>query len=643
MASTKRRCLSLISLVGAIWKMLLRPSIHTFFFWSCMIYFICGSSLLVLGPSADNFFCTVRPQRASGGKGCGNCSSKLLLCSKGGCWRHAFNVTFQSNASDAQEALYEAFQDASTDTVCNGLITRDVVDPVDMIAAIIRAEVLQNTPILASCKKFHCGIVKNALIRDSDLNSATGVCANVRGSKPRAQVDVCPCSFLLQSDRYWSLGELTSIPTVSPLGIQNSTWGAATASLFEVCGGQPFLVEMQSACEWWKIGYPRWCPTTTITSTTRTTTQSSSTTSTTVARRLEGPDEEDHPPGSPEAPVPAEAPPEAPEAAWEAAEAAAWSSAEDGGDGSSSYDDGVEDWRESVKDGVPGKVWSAAEIANAQMIVDTLLDKDKRCGGVEPCDDYPDGKPEEGDDEEGPVPELAREQQPRRLQTDPAASPTPAASTGVNNDDLDDYSVGDWGRCTCYQQCTNGVQTRLVECLADQCKSPKPAAVTSCRCAHCARCDIDMRLLVLGVIYFHQAFLALVVFICYLRASGQTEDDFIRLGLLQKVNGFYSKQLPPLLRWLVLVQLFQVVWLLVDTFLGGVAQDYIGNGSADCFASKDLRTGSTIVGILWVVQVFMGRFTKTYARKPDWLYAPERSAGGFVSKSFKKFFRCLGP
>jgi len=535
---------------SAFWRLIFQPSIHTFFFWSFCIYLVSGLLVLVTRPAAEDFFCKVRPQAARGGRGCENCSSKLLLCDKPACWMHANNVTFIANATDPAGSVYQDFQDAATDVTCNGLITSDVNNPLEMVVAVKREEVLQSTTVTTACRKYHCGVLRNALIRLPDLNSWTNECTNFYGSKPGAEASVCPCAGMLKARAdggYWNPGELETVPQSSIWGT-SSVWSVSTGAIFDVCGGAPFLQEMQAACANWTAPAPAWCPVAGVTATTGSATTTDSTTAASTsaaARRLEDQAE----------PMPTEALPS-------------------------------------------GEV------------------RQQRPAGT--------------DDSGG----ILDAEASRRLQT---------TAAGLQNSDLQDYEAGPWGRCTCYQQCTRGVRTRLVECLAEQCKSPKPADRESCICAHCAGCDVDLRLLVFMCIYFLQAAVAFYVFILYVRVLHQTEDDFVKLRLSMKCKGFFYKQLPPLLRVLVLLQLVQLLWLLFDTWLGSALQAGIGDLSKDCIASKDLCLCTVATACLWLFQVVMGRCTKQHSRKPDWLYAPERDSRVPVLKHLRRCFRCLGP
>merc|ERR1712039_1125323 len=131
-----------------------------------------------------------------------------------------------------------------------------------------------------------------------------------------------------------------------------------------------------------------------------------------------------------------------------------------------------------------------------------------------------------------------------------------------------------------------------------------------------------------------------------LRTLYHTEDDFIQLSLSQRISGFFYKQLPPLLRLLVLVQLFQVAYLAINVWIAYLVSHYIDTSSTwqkDCFASKALQNISELSAFLWVFVVILGRCAKKSSRKPDWLYSPDRPGRIFPLRQIRRCFRCLGP
>mmetsp|Transcript_53434 Transcript_53434/g.153304 ORF Transcript_53434/g.153304 Transcript_53434/m.153304 type:complete len:577 (-) Transcript_53434:104-1834(-) len=549
-----------------VWVACGRPSIHTFFLWSGLIFLVCGLSTVVGRDAAQQFFCTIRPQSEYGGMGCGNTSSKLIGCSKPSCYRYALNITYMEEAKKASSALFEKFIDATTDVNCNNVLSQAAVT--SPVAAITQMKKVAGTALAVtqSCIDYHCGVLLNTL-NNSDLVSSTGVCTDKYGMKDSTESKKCQCGPLLISDVF-TVGEL-AVPTAA---------GTSTAmqAIHSLCGAA-MISKMYAMCSWAGV-YPIWCRGTTVTTTTGTVTNTTTTTrtvtktitKTATVRRLEN----------------------------------------------------QEDWD------------LVAEVAEAG----------------EPDAGVEDGQPAPGQEEflrPAQAAGAGAAQAPgRSLQTDPTATATAAAApspAGLTNSDLQDYSVKDWSPCTCYQQCTPGVKTRVVECLTDLCKAPQPASREACICDHAAECQIDDRLIALLVIFFIQAFIALIIFLCYFRTLSHTEDDFIIMGFRKRIGGFFYKQLPPFMRIMVLAQLFQVVWLVLDVWIIGSAADPAGGYQSDCIASKDLRLVSIITSILWVVQVALGKCTKTYARKPDWLYAPERSSNAFPLKQLRMMFRCLGP
>eukprot|EP00443_Scrippsiella_acuminata_P049307 CAMPEP_0115398994 /NCGR_PEP_ID=MMETSP0271-20121206/14607_1 /TAXON_ID=71861 /ORGANISM="Scrippsiella trochoidea, Strain CCMP3099" /LENGTH=517 /DNA_ID=CAMNT_0002822791 /DNA_START=151 /DNA_END=1704 /DNA_ORIENTATION=- len=517
------------------------------------MYLVCGIVVLVGRSGAHTFLCDVRPQLAYGGMGCGNTSDSLLMCAEPSCWRHAINITHQVNASIATDNLYQVFTEAVTDTECNDIITKTrVTDPISMVVVLATSSTVTD-----ACKTFHCGVLENTMNTFSDLNSATGVCTNLYGSKPSSEAETCVCSGLLDVEGFDDYELSGGVTTITSSDMQD---------IFDVCGAGT-IAAMRRMCSAGSDVYPKWCMETTVTTTTYTETTST-----------------------------------------------------------------VTETETSTVTTMTSTSTTTTADTGRRLQVRTDSTYEGRSAGVQK-----DGPWDlAGIDEVSPSPSLATE---RHLQ-----DATPAPTPSVANDELPEYETGDWSQCTCYQQCVSGVKTRTVDCLSDVCQSPKPAAKEGCTCNHAAQCEIDLRLLILLIVYFVQAACAFIVFLCFLYTLTQTEDDFIKLGFLKKFAGFFHKQLPPLIRILVIVQLIQVVYLVIDVWIGYLANVYLDSTyQKDCFASNDLRLTSQITSGIWVFGAILGKCTKQHTRRPDWLYSPERPSRGFPMKQFKQCFRCLGP
>lgn len=549
-------CISRCAIViKKIWVAVGKPSVHTFFLWSSLIFLVCGLATVVFCESAHDFFCAVRPQSQYGGQGCESLSSELLLCGKGDCWRNAANVTYQVQADYSTKPLFQKFSVAALDPICNEIVkSRSVTNAIEMIVRIQKTT--STNPAWArkeidACKAYHCGIFVTSLT-NPDLTSTVGAdtCSNSFGSKTRAHSSKCVCENFLAYDGFVA-NELATAST-EPTSV-------AMKAIKDMCE-QITIDTMFSLCSSTAGVYPIWCPVKIVPASSPASgttavmpvvgSATTDTETTTVVRRLEGNVAGDH------------------------VEANAILNSEINNQQHLSLE-----------------VTAEAEISMA------------RWGNASSIEQ-------------------------RRL---------------AENDDLEDYETQKWSRCTCYQQCTSGIRTRTVSCGAEACKAPKPSEKETCTCGHGAQCIIHDRLISLFIIYFIQAGFAIIVFLCYLRTLSHTEDHFIKMGIMRKCGGLFYKQFPPLIRLLVLVQLVQIIWIVVDVWLMKVTSEHTDKWQKDCFASKDLQKCSILIAVLWIVQVLMGRCTTTYARKPDWLYSPNRASRRFPIKQIRKCLNCLGP
>lgn len=225
----------------------------------------------------------------------------------------------------------------------------------------------------------------------------------------------------------------------------------------------------------------------------------------------------------------------------------------------------------------------------------------------------------------------------RRLQ-DPAPSPGPA---GLTNDDLQDFEVGDWSKCTCYQQCVSGVMTRSVECLADKCKEPKPPRLQACKCPHCANCQILLNLNVFFYLFIIQGLVAIFVWSNFMWLNHQPEAAFVKasVNFLKKFLGFWVKQLPGAVRLCVLMNMVQIVVAMVQTWVPGSLIEI----APDCNASMDLRVLSIILLGQLTMQIFMGVLTRMTNRMPPFLYRPNRPVHFLPLRVLGGISRFLGP
>jgi len=224
-------------------------------------------------------------------------------------------------------------------------------------------------------------------------------------------------------------------------------------------------------------------------------------------------------------------------------------------------------------------------------------------------------------------------QQGRLLQDAPAPAPN-------INDKLPEFTVGSFSKCTCYQQCTPGIKTRSVKCLAAQCKKPAPKNADECFCDHCAVCAAVSSMLILSFIYFGQCGVAVICFLCYLHAATASEEHFIKISYLELLGGLASKNFPPLVRLAVLATLGFTFWIVLMTWIPKLTgSDWM----SDCYDTPELRLVSIICASVWVFQIILGRCAKRLARKPPWLFSPARGTLPTPLKQMAQCFAGLGP
>jgi len=208
------------------------------------------------------------------------------------------------------------------------------------------------------------------------------------------------------------------------------------------------------------------------------------------------------------------------------------------------------------------------------------------------------------------------------------------------NSQLEDWEVGEWSKCICYQQCIPGVHTRLVKCFAWRCKDPKPAIQQVCHCRHCAECTVVRRMYILSWMFFAQSWLAFIVFLCYLHATTWKEERLIKISIFGKIMGVFCKYLPSCVRLMTLANLSFVGLILVQAF---VPTRISPSWMRDCSESRALRLTSLMVAGIWSFQLAFGCCARRATRKPPWLFVPDRTNWPTPFRQIRDIFRSLGP
>lgn len=219
----------------------------------------------------------------------------------------------------------------------------------------------------------------------------------------------------------------------------------------------------------------------------------------------------------------------------------------------------------------------------------------------------------------------------RRLQTS-APSPNP----GVTNDDFPPWTVGDWSKCTCMQQCVSGIQTRSVQCLSAQCADPKEADKQFCTCGHCAECVIILNIEIMFYTFIVQGCVALVVFLSFVWLGSRAESSWVVVSWPLWFLGLFVKQLPPLVRLIMVVNAFQILIVFAQTWL-------LRSIQPDCNSSGTIKVWSIILMVVIILQFVMGMLTAEFKRMPAWVFRPKRQSKYLLVRLIGKLQRTLGP
>jgi len=230
----------------------------------------------------------------------------------------------------------------------------------------------------------------------------------------------------------------------------------------------------------------------------------------------------------------------------------------------------------------------------------------------------------------------------RRLASATTAAPGAASSEEGSSSSLDsslpDYDESQpWTQCICYQQCIPGARYRKVQCLHPACKDPKPATILPCLCADCSNCTyVDQFLFSISLMFFIQGAVALMVAMSFVYFLSKDEDDLASMNIIEKLLGFLCKKLPPIVRFMSLVQFFLLAFMVFQTW---APVDF----QSDCNESEMLRIITLVTMCVWLAQLVMGVLARRKTRMPAWLYAPARPGGVAIMRLVSKIVRLMGP
>merc|ERR1712151_432407 len=203
---------------------------------------------------------------------------------------------------------------------------------------------------------------------------------------------------------------------------------------------------------------------------------------------------------------------------------------------------------------------------------------------------------------------------------------------------VQDFEVGEWGKCTCMQTCGAGIQTRSVVCPSDateqSCHQPKPSDVQPCQCTHCASCNMKYTTVLFAGLYVMQGSAAFFLWLAFWMISSRfEEDDFADVHFFSKVLGCFCKFLPGIVRFFTFSTFVFLGVILAQAFLPVL-------GQSDCKESKRFQFMSVLVTLTWFLQMFLGVFMRKYNPMPPWLH--QRSTSSTV-RFLCRPCRALGP
>ncbi|CAK0848345.1 unnamed protein product [Prorocentrum cordatum] len=176
---------------SAFLKCILSIDLFAYFALSCFLYLACGTTITVLVPGVEAFFCNIAAQE----KGCDNCPDELMMCEKPTCWQNAgLNLTYKKYAADSTQAFYQSYSKAALDTAANKFIQlSSVTDPLQLLSALHG-----NADVTVDSIEFHCQVLFVAIgkVEPGVLSGTGGPCTNDDGVKQAEVATECPCDDL---------------------------------------------------------------------------------------------------------------------------------------------------------------------------------------------------------------------------------------------------------------------------------------------------------------------------------------------------------------------------------------------------------------------------------------------------------------
>jgi hypothetical protein len=184
--------------------------------------------------------------------------------------------------------------------------------------------------------------------------------------------------------------------------------------------------------------------------------------------------------------------------------------------------------------------------------------------------------------------------------------------------DAVEYKVAEWSRCTCYQQCESGVQSRSVTCPQGvTCEGALPPNARTCVCSHCAKCSNFYVIVAFSCAFAFEGFCMLVLCVNFWFASSRDEDQWSQIGIGTKLMGITCKTLPPIIRFMTFFTAAAVCVILYQAYLPGFDQD-------DC-KSRTYQEMAVLVTILWSLMCCLGMYMARREPMPPYLHSQSQS------------------
>jgi len=202
-----------------------------------------------------------------------------------------------------------------------------------------------------------------------------------------------------------------------------------------------------------------------------------------------------------------------------------------------------------------------------------------------------------------------------------------------------DFTVGLFGKCTCYQQCQPGIMTRVVTCQSTACMEPIPPVSVDCSCEPCAACSVMLNTLILMITLAVQGVLSLLVWLGIVWMNAIPEGNLVSLTWGQWFLGIFVKRLPFWIRICVLINLGQALYLLFQTF---IPPSFI-NFQPDCNNIPSLQVLTIAFTSVMAFQLLFGVLAKLFNRMYPYLFKPVRDNTSKPIRIFNKLLRSLGP